>query len=76
MAGLWFSQGTPVSSNKTDHHGITEILLKVALNSITLTPYLALGLCLHIFFFAFLVGPLFGQYYSDIVVVSFTGGGY
>jgi hypothetical protein len=33
----WFSPGTPVSStNKTDHHGITEILLKVALNTITL----------------------------------------
>ena len=32
---LWFSPGTPVSStNKTDHHNITEILLKVALNTI------------------------------------------
>ena len=30
-AGLSFSQGTPVSStNKTDHHDITEIFLKVA----------------------------------------------
>jgi hypothetical protein len=29
---------SPVSStNKTDHHNITEILLKVALNTITLT---------------------------------------
>ena len=38
MAGLWFSLGTPVSStNKTDHHDITEILLKVELNTITLT---------------------------------------
>jgi hypothetical protein len=27
-AGQWFSPGTPVSStNKTDHHDITEILL-------------------------------------------------
>jgi hypothetical protein len=35
-AGRWFSSGTPVSStNKTD---ITEILLKVVLNTITLTP--------------------------------------
>jgi hypothetical protein len=33
-----FSLGTPVSStNKTDRHDITEILLKVALNTITLT---------------------------------------
>jgi hypothetical protein len=32
VTGLWFS---PISStNKTDHHDITEILLKVALNTI------------------------------------------
>jgi hypothetical protein len=37
--GWWFSPGTPVSSsNKTDHHNIAEILLKVALNTTTLTP--------------------------------------
>ena len=37
-AGRWFSPGTPVSStNKTDRHDITEILLKVALNTITIT---------------------------------------
>jgi hypothetical protein len=30
----WFSLGTPVTStNKTDHHNITEILLKVVLTS-------------------------------------------
>jgi hypothetical protein len=35
--GRWFSPGTPVSStNKTDRHDITEILLKVALNTINL----------------------------------------
>ena len=34
----WFSPGTPVSStNKTDRHDMTEILLKVALNTIALT---------------------------------------
>ena len=34
-AGLWFSPGTPVSStNKTVRHDITEIVLKVALNTI------------------------------------------
>jgi len=34
----WFSLGTPVSStNETDHHDISEILLKVALNTLTLT---------------------------------------
>jgi hypothetical protein len=37
MAGQWFSPGTSVSStNKTDHHEINEILLKVALNTINL----------------------------------------
>jgi hypothetical protein len=34
----WFSSGTSVSfTNKTDWHDIAEILLKVALNTITLT---------------------------------------
>jgi hypothetical protein len=37
MAGRWFSPGTPVSStNKIDHDDIAKILLKVALNTITL----------------------------------------
>jgi hypothetical protein len=37
MAGRWFSPGTPVSStNKTDCHNITEILLKVALSTTNL----------------------------------------
>jgi hypothetical protein len=36
--GWWFSPGSPVSStNKTDCHDITEILLKVVLNIITTT---------------------------------------
>ena len=35
--GRWLSPGTPVSStNKTDHPDITKILLKVALNTITI----------------------------------------
>ena len=35
VTGWQLSPGTPVSStNKTDHHDITEILLKVALNII------------------------------------------
>jgi hypothetical protein len=38
--GRWFSPGTPGSStNKTDRHDITEILLKEALNTIILTPF-------------------------------------
>jgi hypothetical protein len=40
-----FSPSTPVSStNKTDRYNITEILLKVALNTITLTVQLRLNL--------------------------------
>jgi endogenous inhibitor of DNA gyrase (YacG/DUF329 family) len=36
--GRWFSPGHPVSStNKTDRHDITEILLKVALSTIKQT---------------------------------------
>ena len=43
MAGRWFSPGTPVSStNKTDRLDITEVLLKVPLNSYSkLNPSLA-----------------------------------
>jgi len=38
VAGQWFSLGTPVfSTNKTNRHDLAEILLKVALNTITLT---------------------------------------
>ena len=37
--GRWFSPGPPVSSsNKNDRHDITEILLKVALNTINHQP--------------------------------------
>ena len=39
MTGQGFTTGTPFSSNdKTYRHDITEILLKVTLNTITLTP--------------------------------------
>jgi hypothetical protein len=35
----WFSLGTPISyTNKSDRHDKTEILLKGALNTITITP--------------------------------------
>jgi hypothetical protein len=38
VAGRWFSPVTPVSStNEKDRHNITKILLKVALNTTTLT---------------------------------------
>jgi hypothetical protein len=45
-----FSSGTPVSStNKTDRHDITEILLKVALNNINLNQTLNLRNLFDIF---------------------------
>ena len=41
VAFQWFSMCTPVSStNKTDRHDITEILLKVTLNTVNLTQTL------------------------------------
>ena len=40
VTGQWFSMGTLASSTiKTDYHDITEIVLKVALN--TINPYIA-----------------------------------
>ena len=62
-AGLWISLGTLVSfTNKTDCHDITEILLKVVLNTITLTLlyYHFLSQCSefcfqHSFFFFFFI---------------------
>jgi hypothetical protein len=47
-AGRWFSPGTPVSStNKTDRHDITEILLKVALNTTNQTKPNRLQIIIH-----------------------------
>ena len=44
--GWWFSPGTPASStNKTDRHNITEILLNVALSTISLI----LNVCTKVF---------------------------
>ena len=64
--GRWFSLDTPVSStNKTYRHDITEILLKVALNTITLSLRLSdfdmycSGKCL---------GKIFGRRYWGNVV--------
>jgi hypothetical protein len=59
---LWFSMGTPVSSTKkTYHHDITEILLKMALNTIKPNqiislyfPFVCGKLMLNIFFNVFM----------------------
>jgi hypothetical protein len=40
LCDWWFSPGIPVSlTNKIDHHDITEIMLKVALNTINQTNF-------------------------------------
>ena len=45
--GRWISPGTPVSStNKTSRHDITEILLKMVINTITLTLFMCICRCL------------------------------
>ena len=72
VAGWWYSPCTPVSStNKTDQHNITEILLKVVLN--TIKPNL----------FSFFVIRWVGiigvyhhcqQFYSNTVNAKFNGG--
>jgi len=44
MAGWWFSPGIRVSStNKTDRHDVTEILLEVALNTVNLALTIVLS---------------------------------
>ena len=46
----WFSPGIPVSAtNTTDHHHITEILLKVALNTIILTIIFTVSVILNFY---------------------------
>jgi hypothetical protein len=56
----WFSPGSLVSSiNKTDHYKITEIMLKVALNTINPPPK-KVKLCFWCYFYA----PIFYQHQS------------
>ena len=60
--GPWFSPGIPISStNKTDCHDITEILLKMALKTINQTkPFL-----FKIIFYRFVV--------NDFLIFPFSG---
>ena len=51
----WFSPGTPVSStNNTDRHDITEIVLKVTLNTIYKPNIAYYSLSLYLFLFSFI----------------------
>ena len=67
-SGQWFFKGTLVSStNKTDYHDITEILLNVALNSITLTLFNSVKtVTIHIF------GILSNQIAMELSRASFS----
>jgi hypothetical protein len=64
MTSRWFSPGTLVSStNKTDRHDITEILLKVALNTINQTkPFPVVIALLYI-----PASPAYGVYISQLI---------
>jgi len=61
--------GTPVSStNKTDRHDITEILLKVALNIITINhPFVGIFVIIYFCFF-------FCRYGDGYIMIGFSNG--
>ena len=62
--GRWFTSGPPVSStNKTDRHNITEIVLKVALSTIKETN---ICLCIEICFRNILIMKLFFKFYWEL----------
>ena len=69
----WLEAGqrfSPVSStNKTDHHYITELLFKVALNTITLTPHIFMILVCNvriIMIFSFVIF----EYIFTLIMIS------
>ena len=78
--GRWFSLSTSVSStNKTDCHDITEILLKVALSTIILkfqiNFYVQLPVKLFLFFtglFTNTTGDVSDRYYTQITPAGWT----
>ena len=82
MTGRWFSPGTPVSSsNKTDRHDITEILLKVALQHHKPKPNLTYNVIDYQNFLSWSIelvkhSPVFKVYtliYSDVNVLCMAG---
>jgi hypothetical protein len=71
----WFSACTPVTStNKTDRHDITEVLLKVVLNTITLIlAQMSLGCWIYnLFIFNFKIAILQTFSYMQIPIMIST----
>jgi hypothetical protein len=68
VTGQWFFPGTLLSStNKADCHNITEIMLKVALNTITL----ALHISPFIYVILFLYPFTYNHFHCDFETLSF-----
>jgi hypothetical protein len=69
--GRWFSPGTSVSStNKTDRHEITEILLKVALSIIKPTNQPTNFLFCFVCLFVCLFDGVYNATFNNISVIS------
>ena len=74
----WFSPSTSVSStNKTDRHDIAEILLRVALNTITLTriPIIVMCACFCQIISLFSSSPISTSHALNVTIglITFAG---
>jgi len=74
-AGQWFSPGTvfrfppSMGTNKTDRHDITEILLKVALSTLTLYTKMQVAIWIWIIHHA-----VIAKWLNDTIEFNFTSG--
>jgi hypothetical protein len=74
-ASQWLSSGTPVSStNKSDRYDIAEILLKVALNTttITLVSSLRLVILMALYIYNLFLQKLFINWKMNYVLEQFN----
>jgi hypothetical protein len=68
---LWFSPDHPVfSSNKTDHHNITEILLKVTLSTIKQTKQTNYKLPINYILYLDYGFPCLVRNHTDIIITK------
>jgi hypothetical protein len=71
----WFSPGTPVSSaNKTQCHDITEIFMKVVLNTRTLTLWNIQGIFVFSLLYFWLSASFFIQFYIYFIITPKNDG--